>query len=289
MNKKLGLFFTFMCFWLLIPNLFGNDVIDYKTCTYKNINGQQLKAFVFNPKVQKKGKKNSAILLFHGGGWRWGSAKWTFNNARKFAELGMVAFAIDYRLSVGEITPIDAFEDTCAAFRWVREHANEFNLDPNKVVGYGVSAGGHLVAAAATIKDKENGKSKFSCKPNAMLLWSPALDLANDGWFVHLIQNKGNANDFSPVEHAKEAKIPTCIVMGEKDTLTPLAGAKKFQKGLNKEGSICEMNVYPGVGHLLTRKLDNQIDDYDPDPVFREDGNKKFISFLIKHKFIEKL
>jgi acetyl esterase/lipase len=89
------------------------------------------------------GEQTSAILLFHGGGWNAGSAEWVFEAAGRFASLGMVAVAVDYRLSKGNITPIEALDDTRAAFRWVRRKAAEFNIDPKHVAGYGVSAGGH--------------------------------------------------------------------------------------------------------------------------------------------------
>jgi acetyl esterase/lipase len=46
-----------------------------------------------------------------------GSADWTFEAARRFADLGVVAVSVDYRLSQGAITPIDAVDETRAAFR----------------------------------------------------------------------------------------------------------------------------------------------------------------------------
>jgi acetyl esterase len=120
---------------------------------YREIDGQELNAYVFLPPNQAVQKQTSAVILFHGGAWVMGSADWTFAAARRFAALGMVAIAVDYRLSQGKITPIEAVDDTRAAFRWVRRHAAEFHLDPKRVAGYGVSAGGQLVAVAAVPLD----------------------------------------------------------------------------------------------------------------------------------------
>jgi len=86
---------------------------------------------VFMPSGQASQGQTPAILLFHGGGWVAGSASWTFDDARRFAALGMVAIAIDYRLAAGEITPLEALDDTRVAFQWVRRQAAEFNIDPN--------------------------------------------------------------------------------------------------------------------------------------------------------------
>src|SRR4029079_18179223 len=133
-------------------------------------------------------KQSSAILLFHGGGWNAGSAEWTFDAARRFAALGIVAISVEYRLSEGKITPIEALDDTCAAFRWARKHAADLSIDPNRVAGYGVSAGGQLVAAAATIGCPSNGDVHISSRPDALLLWSPAVDVTADAHFRRLLQ-----------------------------------------------------------------------------------------------------
>lgn len=254
--------------------------------TYREIDGRALKAYVFAPEGSQISKKSAAILLFHGGGWVAGNAEWTFKSARRWASLGMVAIAIDYRLSEGNITPIDALADTCAAFRWVRHHADELNIDPNRVAGDGVSAGGHLVAAAATVGCSDDKTAESSGKPNLLLLWSPALDVAKDGWFRKLLSGRGNPSDFAPAEHAGASTPPTCIVQGDKDTLTPLAGAKQYCDRVVKAGGICELNVYPGVGHLLTRNLVNQEDDFDPDPKARDDGKTRQERFLRERGYI---
>ncbi|MEN8221790.1 MAG: alpha/beta hydrolase [Acidobacteriota bacterium] len=285
--KKLILFFIMM---LTITTLFlsSQEAADYKTYSIREVNGQKVEVHVFMPEVKEDRSKRSSILLFHGGGWRWGSASWTFKNARLFAKQGMVAFAVEYRLSKGNITPVDAIEDTCAAFRWVRKHSKKFNIDPAKVAGHGVSAGGHLVTMAAIMADKEDSGNKFSCRPDALLLWSPALDVVNDGWFRRLIKDQGNAGDYSPADLSGRSTPPSCIIQGDKDTLTLLAGANKFCKNIINAGGICEMNIYPGVGHLLTRNLANQEDDFDPHPEYRRDGRNKFIKFLLKQGFITK-
>lgn len=51
-------------------------------------------------------------------------------------------------------------------------------------------------------------------------------------------------------------------------------------------GGVCELNVYPGVGHLLTRNLANQVSDFDPHPEFRADGKARHERFLRDRGFI---
>jgi acetyl esterase/lipase len=253
---------------------------------YREVDGRKLEAHVFLPPGEGTGKPTAAILLFHGGGWSEGSAEWTFGDARRFAALGLVAVAIEYRLSKGNDTPIEALDDTRAAFRWVRRRAAELNIDPKRVAGYGVSAGGQLVAAAATIDPPDVELDRISAKPDLLLLWSPALDMAADGWFVRLLQGRAKASDLSPLAHAGASTPPTSIVNGDKDTLTPLAKAERFRDLVVQAGGVCELNVYPGVGHLLTRNLMNQESDFDPHPGFREDGKARQERFLRERGYI---
>ena len=249
------------------------------TRVYREIGGTSLHAYLFLPPGNRENKANS-ILLFHGGGWSVGAPEWTFTAARRFADSGLVAVAIEYRLSKGSITPVDAVADACAAFAWIRQRAAEFHLT-GRVAGYGLSAGGHLVAATVTI-----GCPDSSSGPDALLLWSPALDLVDDRWFNTLLQGRATASDLSPARHVRRSTPATSIIHGEKDTLTPLTGVKRYCTALAAVGRKCDLHVYPGVGHLLTRNLANQESDFDPDPAARADGIAQQLRFLRSLGFV---
>lgn len=254
--------------------------------TYREVDGRALSAYVFVPAKRAGRERTSAILLFHGGGWSAGSPEWTFAAARRFAGFGMVAIPIEYRLSQGDITPIEALSDACAAFRWARRHADELKIDPKRVAGYGVSAGGHLLTSTATVGCPPEEGDGVRFEPDALLLWSPALDLSRDGWFEKKLQGRATPAQYSPVEHVRSSTPPTSIVLGAEDTLTPLSGARLYCDRLIAIGGTCELNVYQGVGHLLTRNLANQEDDYDPDPEAVAAGIGRHKRFLIEKDFI---
>lgn len=253
---------------------------------YRTVDGQSLGAYVFEPSATAARTPRAAILLFHGGGWRGGSADWSFDDARRFAALGLVAIAVDYRLSADKLTPIDAFADTCAAFAWARRHATELKLDPERVAGYGVSAGGHLVASAGTLACPADTGTLQQTRPNAMLLVSPAVNTARDGWFRHLLQGRAEPSAYSPLEHADATTPPALIVQGEADTLTRPSGAKAFCERMHAAQATCELALYPNLGHLLTRKLDNQEDDFDPDPDALADAHRREQRFLADQGFL---
>ena len=188
-----------------------------------------------------------------------GEPQWTFGEARHFADMGMVSVAVQDPLSrpaygkvepwQENVTPIDSLADVCAAFAWMRARADEFGVDRQRVAGYGVSAGGHLVASAATVGCPAGGAPAGGRPgPDALLLWSPALDVGADEYFKKLLQRKASGAAYSPVEHVSAATPPTSIVHGSKDTLTPLAGAQRYCDRLRQSGVACEANVYEGVG-----------------------------------------
>ena len=91
------------------------------------------------------------------------------------------------------------------------------------------------------------------------------------------------ASDLSPARHVGARTPPTSIVHGERDALTPLSGARRYCEALKALGRRCDLHVYPGVGHLLTRNLANQESDFDPDPVARADGIAQ------QHRFLRSL
>lgn len=248
--------------------------------TYRVVDGDSLHAYAFYPSDTGRGRPTQAILLFHGGGWSTGSPEWTFAAAERFAGYGLVAIAVEYRLSEGDVTPIEALDDACHAFAWARGQARELGI-ADRIAGYGVSAGGHLAAATATV-----GCGDVAAHADALLLWSPALDVKADGWFTKLLQGRGKAVDYSPADHVRKSTPPTCIVHGALDSLTPLAGVRRFHDRLLELGGACELNVYPGLGHLLTRNLSNQEGDYDPDPEKRADGIEKQRQFLVRLGFV---
>src|SRR4051812_4380356 len=94
------------------------------------------------------------MLVVHGGAWRMGARADLAAFARRLAEHGYTAVAIDYRLAPTYKFPAQIY-DCQAAVRWMRAHASELKIDPARIGGFGYSAGGHLVALLGTLDDKE--------------------------------------------------------------------------------------------------------------------------------------
>lgn len=275
-----------LCLFLRVtPALAQNDPRPDIIRVYRVAGAESLHAHVFLPPGHRAADRSPAILLFHGGGWSAGSPDWTYAAARRFADWGMVAIAIQYRLSNGDVTPLDALDDACAAFEWARGQAHDLGLS-GRLAGYGVSAGGYLVASTTTVGCAQDSLPANPAGPEALVLWSPALDLTSDRWFQTQLGKRATAAEVSPAHHVRASTPPTSIVHGDKDTLTPLVGVTLYCESMAKLGKPCDLHVYPGLGHLLTRDLANQESGYDPDPAARTDGIAQQRRFLERQGFI---
>lgn len=231
-----------------------------------NITGKDsLKAYVFTSPVKIQTENNPAIVIFHGGGWAVGEPSWTFVDGEYFAKKGMIAVSAQYRLSDQKyITPVDAMEDTRNVIIWMRKNSKQLKIDPDRIVAYGLSAGAHLAACTAVFPSYDTDPG-ISSIPNALILYSPALSIASDGWFKQLLLDKGNPLNFSPAEHIKENMPPAIILVGKDDTVTPVQESILFNQNMIKYGNKSYLNIYDGVGHLLAHDDHPADDHYIPD------------------------
>jgi acetyl esterase len=246
--------------------------------TYRTVGGRALRAYAFSP--VRTATAMPAVLLFHGGGWTAGEAAWLFATARQFAANGFVAISIEYRLATDSVTPREQGDDACAAFRWLRQQARAFAINPHHVAAYGVSAGGQIVGLLATLGCSAPAGLSARGGPDALVLLSPALDLSDDSDFVHLLHGRGSTLDFSPVAQQRGRVVPTFIVHGVQDSLTPVAGVQRFCQAQRTFGGRCTLQLFQGVGHLLTRNLAHQETVLDPDSTMRAAGLAMQVDFL---------
>jgi pectinesterase len=128
----------------LVGELHFSNLVEEKNITYCKIGDRKLLLDAFYAKW-KASPKRTAIIIIHGGGWRAGNRTLHYPLAQRLAKLGYVCFTPEYRLSTEALYPAGVY-DIKAAIRWVREHAEKYNLNENKIVVAGHSAGGELAA-----------------------------------------------------------------------------------------------------------------------------------------------
>ena len=139
-----------------------------------------------------------------------------------------------------EIAVFDCVKDGRSAIRYLRQHAGELGIDPEKIVVSGGSAGGHVAAGTALFDgiDEDGEDAKVSCVPNALVLYFPVIDTSKEGY--------GNARcgdrwqELSPLHRVKAGLPPTLVLHGTADTTTPFKGAKAFDEAMRKAGNQLE-------------------------------------------------
>ena len=216
-----------LCVHLTTSLVVAQEEVAHHAYVHSSPDGVDLPALVVQPGGEK-GTSRPAIVIVHGGGWALGEAAWGLSRAKVYADQGLVAITVGYRLSDAELegdpTPLDAMEDVRNAIRWVRANADELGIDPNRVAGYGWSAGAHLLACAAIFQD-ENAPSTAL---DALILTSPAVAVANNTWVLRILDGQGDPADISPDRHVEAGLPPTLLLQGRTDTVTPLPGTQPW-------------------------------------------------------------
>jgi acetyl esterase/lipase len=219
---------------------------------YKTVDGRSLVAHVYRPMGPVPKQGYAAAVLVHGGGWSAGEPSWMEARGQRLASLGMVAVAAEYRLSdQASVTPLEAMADVRDAIRWMRRNATSLGIDPNRIAALGVSAGGHLAAAAAMIDP--DPRDSISAAANALVFWYPALSLGGDSWLARILLDRAPVSSIDPVEHVRPGLPPTLIFVGANDSLTPLRGQEEFCARMQAAGNRCAIQVYPDLGHLFMK------------------------------------
>ncbi len=127
-----------------------------KDIVYAQASEQELKLDLYLP-AKRPEKPRPLIVWIHGGAWRAGNKN--SNPAARFVDDGYISASIAYRLSQTAVFPAQ-IHDCKAAVRWLRAHAGEYGIDPERIAVWGSSAGGHLVAMLGTsggVEELEGG------------------------------------------------------------------------------------------------------------------------------------
>ncbi|HEX7846735.1 MAG TPA: pectinesterase family protein [Chitinophagaceae bacterium] len=167
----------------------NNAVISQKDISFCQTKERELKLDLFYPK-QKSVPRRTAIIFIHGGGWRSGNKKMHHSMAERLAALGYVCITPEYRLSTEALYPA-AIHDIKSVIRWTRKNAKQLNIDTNKIVVAGHSAGGELAAFMGAT----NGMSFFEgngCYTENSSRADAVIDLDGTLAFIHPESGEGD-------------------------------------------------------------------------------------------------
>ncbi len=218
--------------------------------TYKRVGDVALEVFVFVPEDVRPGERRPAMVYLHGGSWSEGKPDWHFGKS----EYGFVNVAVEYRTSGRHgVLPFEEVADARSVFRWLRQHAAELHIDPDKIVAHGNSAGGHLALCAAMTDtlDAPGEDRQVSPRPNALILNSAVYDLGGFNWWDPQVKDKGKTLAISPTHHVKAGLPPMLIFHGTGDNNVPFPTAKTFTEKMQQAGNQVFFYPIPDAPHLV--------------------------------------
>lgn len=223
-----------------------------KTLIYKKIGDIELKMVIRYPEGNKKCPLVPAIVFFYGGGWNSAAPDQFAGQAKYLTKEGMITVLADYRVkNLNGTTPFDALDDARSAVAYLREHAVELGINPNKLAAGGGSAGGQLAAATDLTGSGFAEGSTVSCRPNALVLFNPVFN-NGPGQFGNNKDSQAVGNrypEFSPYHNIKKGAAPTIVFLGTSDALIPVSVAEDYKKAMEAVGSRCDLYLYDGQEH----------------------------------------
>lgn len=218
---------------------------------YKTADGRDLTLHILKPEGWQAADKRPAMIFFHGGGWIGGTPAQFNGQGHHLASRGMVVVQVQYRFikAKGE-APLAACLDARSAMRWVRGHAAELGIDPQRIAAGGGSAGGHLAAYVGMVdgQDDPADDARISPKPDAMVLFNPALLHGEEERQPPEAQRPA-FKSLSPWANVSPDDPPGLILVGSEDGLLLPHKVKEFQALCEKNGVRMDAVIYPGEGH----------------------------------------
>jgi acetyl esterase/lipase len=227
------------------------DPLAPSTVTYKTAGGVDLPAVVLKPNDWTPTDQRPAVV-FCGNNWFSTSTTRMDEYARYFNRLGIVVVQTQHRTisSTGNALPVEPVMDARSAIRWVRAHAAELGVDPQRIAAAGPSAGGEMAALTGLSDafDDPADDLSVSGRANALLLLNPVLNTGPDGgWGYNNVQDQWRA--YSPDENISSDDAPTLLLFGDQDQVSPPAEVNKVQQLYTAAGVRCDVVFYPGQAH----------------------------------------
>lgn len=203
------------------------------------------------------------LIQIHGGGWVGGNKEANSLRFLPYLEMGWAVVNVQYRLGQVGLAPA-AVEDCLCALRWVIRNAEEYGLDPSRIVVTGYSAGGHLalttgmIPASAGLDRQCPGNEPLEVA--AIINWYGITDVGDllEGantrsyavqWLGSLPDREGVAERVSPLTYVRRGVPPILTIHGDADPTVPYTHALRLREALDAAGVPNRLHTVPGGGH----------------------------------------
>ncbi len=204
-------------------------------------------------------KTEASVIVFPGGGYMCRAGYEGYGYAKFLNSIGMNAFVLDYRANPYRF-PIPLL-DARRAFRYVRHHAKDFGVDPNRLAVMGSSAGGHLAALLSTYTEPiaYEGTDEIDREaylPNLQILCYPVIMSGaetHEGSYIALTgtQDRSVWQSYAP-DRLVHAHTPSAFIWHTSDDgAVNVTNSYAYASALRAHGIKHEMHVFPCGPHGL--------------------------------------
>ncbi len=217
---------------------------------YKRVGDVTLELHLWRLKDGASGGSRPAVVFFFGGGWNTGTPEQFAPHCERMAAAGFVAFSAEYRVRRRNgTTPFECVKDGKSALRWVRAHAAEYDIDPERIYAGGGSAGGHVAACTGIIDglDEEGEDLSISSRPDKLVLFNPVIDTGPRGFGRSRLGDRWE--EISPLHNVRPGAPPTLIFHGTADKTVDYARVEAFRDAMSEAGNACTLVGFEGMGH----------------------------------------
>ncbi len=244
----------------------------------------KLTAFHFDEGEFTPMDKRPAVIVCPGGAYCFLCSKEAWPIAEEFAENGVRPFVLEYSVIPNKFP--SAQLELAEAIRIVRDRADEFGIDRDKILLMGSSAGGHLVASLGTLWNEPFlsealGTTPEMIKPNGVMVNYPVItagEYTHQESIINLMGDHTLTDDDARRESAernpffKYASLEknvgkhtakTFIWTAFEDDLVPIENSMLYVKALKDAGVPAEFHLFPYAGHGMA--LANERTSEDPE------------------------
>ena len=204
------------------------------------------------------------LVYFHGGFWAAGTKEGSLLSLIPWMEMGWNVVNVEYRLARVAPAPA-AVEDCLCALRFLAAQAKTYNIDVNRIVTTGESAGGHLALTSAMIPesaglDRQCASATAVPTVAAAINWFGVTDVKDviDGanranaamtWLGSLPNRDEIAKRVSPLTYVRAGLPPILSIHGDADRVVPYQHGVRLHEALGKVGVANQLITIPGGGH----------------------------------------
>ena len=193
-----------------------------------------------------------AIVYIHGGGWKKGDKRGKGIGAvLDYAAKGYVCISVNYRLDVDKKACV---EDVKCAVRWLRAHAEKYNVDPDRIGAAGNSSGGHLALMLAVCPASSGLEGDGPYQEHSSMVQSAHCSSTPIMPGFRGLRGKPADPDvqkIQPMTYVSGDVPPLYFIHGTEDTKAPVRFLDDFVKALREAGAkdITYKRYADGTGH----------------------------------------